>query len=187
MVDILYGKVAVEILGEQLKIPLVNYSIGGATSGKFNYSSWLDTLGPTGLLGQVEKFKTDLKRKLADSNALYFIFISANDFYYYMDYNQPGTIRQVADWSISNIVTAIQTLSDLGARHFFIIGSADLSLNPYEIITQRIESAQLFTSYFNSKLAMSLNQLPPARYASLQIFDLAKFNLLIMSKAKLMA
>ena len=28
MVDILYGKVAVEILGEQLKIPLVNYSIG---------------------------------------------------------------------------------------------------------------------------------------------------------------
>lgn len=101
-----------------------------------------------------------------------------------MDYNQPGTIRQVADWSISNIVTAIQTLSDLGARHFFIIGSADLSLNPYEIITQRIDSAQLFTSYFNSKLAMSLNQLPPARYASLQIFDLAKFNLLIMSKAK---
>ncbi|WP_190283497.1 hypothetical protein [Cellulosilyticum sp. WCF-2] len=51
MVDILYGKVAVEILGEQLKIPLVNYSIWGATSGKFNYSSWLDTLGPTGLLG----------------------------------------------------------------------------------------------------------------------------------------
>ena len=73
------GKTAVEILAEKLNVSLTNFAVGGATTGYENYSDWMDSLGYTGVLGQVEKFEASLEGEEADSEALYFIFAGGND------------------------------------------------------------------------------------------------------------
>ncbi|MDZ4941376.1 SGNH/GDSL hydrolase family protein, partial [Clostridium perfringens] len=131
------GPTAVEVLAENLGVQLVNYATGGATSGEKNYSEWMDPLGNTGVLGQIEKFENSLKEGKADPDALYFIFASANDYFSFMDYSLPGTVEDVADKAVDNINNAIKRLVTLGAKNFFVVNSSDLSLVPYEITSNR--------------------------------------------------
>lgn len=168
------GNTAVEVLAKKLNISLKNYAVGGATTGTSNYSAWMDTLGDTGVLGQIEHFKKDLKGKKADSKALYYIFASANDYFYYVDYNRPGKVETVAKKAVTNIQTAIKRLSKLGAKNFFIVNSSDLTMVPYEIQMKRTKKAKTFTDYVNKELPKSLNQLKKTSNISITMFDLPK-------------
>lgn len=166
------GQTAVEVLAENLDVPLVNYATGGATTGEENYSEWMDHLGNTGVLGQIEKFENSLKEGKADPDALYFIFASANDYFLFMDYSLPGTVENVADKAVDNINNAIKRLSTLGAEKFFVVNSSDLSLVPYEITTNRTESAEVFTKDMNKKLPESIKELEKNSDIKIMMFDL---------------
>lgn len=166
------GPTAVEVLSEKLNVPLVNYATGGATTGEENYSEWMDHLGNTGVLGQIRKFENSLKEGKADPDALYFIFASANDYFTFMDYSLPGTVEEVADKAVDNINEAIKRLSALGAKKFFVVNSSDLTLVPYEITTNRTESAEIFVERVNKKLPESIKELQKNSEIKIMIFDL---------------
>ncbi|MBU3090025.1 SGNH/GDSL hydrolase family protein [Clostridium gasigenes] len=166
------GSTAVEVLAENLDVPLVNYATGGATTGEKNYSEWMDHLGNTGVLGQIEKFENSLKEGKADPDALYFIFASANDYFLFMDYSLPGTVENVADTAVDNINTAIKRLVTLGAEKFFVVNSSDLSLVPYEITTNRTKSAEDFVKHVNKKLPESIKELQKNSNIKIMMFDL---------------
>ncbi|MGG7178403.1 SGNH/GDSL hydrolase family protein [Clostridium paraputrificum] len=168
------GPTAVEGLAKSLDVPLVNYATGGATTGEKNYSEWMDHLGNTGVLGQIEKFENSLKDGKADPDALYFIFASANDYFTFMDYSLPGKVEEVADKSVDNINDAIKRLAKLGAKKFFVVNSSDLTLVPYEITSNRTESAEAFVKQMNKKLPESIKELQKNSEIKIMMFDLPK-------------
>lgn len=168
------GRTAVEVLAARLGVPLVNYAVGGAATGENNYSAWMDVLGNTGVLGQIERFEKSLKGKKADAGALYFIFASANDYFYFADYNMPGKVEAVADEAVDNIKTAVRRLNKLGAKSFFIVNSSDLSMVPYEIKMKRTKEAAAFTKYVNQELPKELEQLKKVTGISITVFDITK-------------
>ncbi|WP_211460918.1 SGNH/GDSL hydrolase family protein [Collimonas silvisoli] len=134
------GKTAVEYLAARLKIALVDYAVGGAKSDAGNYYTWMTPFIKTGVLGQIERFKKALGGKAGDPDALYLIFISANDLFLYVDSNvaDSGTVplttsalQALADQSVANIGAALQALKELGARRVMVVGVPDLSLLPW--------------------------------------------------------
>ncbi|MEM7727538.1 MAG: SGNH/GDSL hydrolase family protein [Cyanobacteria bacterium P01_A01_bin.45] len=150
------GPTAVEVLSENLGVYLTDYAVGGAKSGDGNYYSWLDSFENTGLFGQIDQFSTELSGKAADSDALYFIFISANDFFEYADFGLPGTIEELATQTVENILEGISELSTLGAEQFFVVNSSDLGILPGTIEFGQAEEAALFTQEVNDLLPQEL-------------------------------
>jgi len=165
------GYTSVEILAKKLDVKLINYATGGATSGKENYSSWMDCFGGTGLLGQVDKFEKSLHVDNVDTNALYFIFASENDYFAYMDFAHSGSIEELAYNVVDNINTAVKRLTKLGAKKFFVVNSSDLSLVPYEITMNRVDSAKIFVDTVNMTLPKTLIKLEKDLDISIIMFD----------------
>lgn len=123
------GLTSVEVLAKQENLQLTDYAVGGAKSGNGNLSTWLDQYQDTGLFGQIEEYKTEVNR-VADSNGLYFIFISSNDLLERFFYNQTGSIDVLADAAVKNIASGISQLASLGAKQFFVVNSTDLAALP---------------------------------------------------------
>lgn len=170
------GNTAVEVMAKKLGVPLTNYATGGATTGKYNYSDWMDYLGNTGVLGQINQFKNSLNGKKADPKALYFIFASANDYFKFIDYEMPGKVEAIADEAVDNIKTDVRELSKLGAKNFFVVNSSDLTLVPYEITMHRTELARRFTQTVNENLPKALEPLESYSDVSITIFDMPKIS-----------
>jgi len=170
------GPTAVEVLAKALKVNLTDYAVGGAKSGKDNYYDWINKEEDTGVLGQIGEFETSLNGKKADSNALYFIFISANDYFQYMDYQQSGTIDTLDKKTVDNIALAITELSKTGANHFMIVCSIDLSLEPWEVTNGRTKQAKEYTEDLNKDLTANV----PALAKKLNV-DILLFNPTVIS------
>jgi phospholipase/lecithinase/hemolysin len=154
------GYTAIEVLSKEINVDLINYAVGGATSGEENYYEWLtDEDYKTGLLGQIEKFEADLEEKSLDSDALYFIFASSNDYYYNMDNFESVDVNELALKSAENIRIAVTKLKELGATKFMVVNSPDLSKVPWEFISSRTESASEFSTSFNTQLSSELKNL----------------------------
>lgn len=168
------GKTAVEVMAEACELPLMNYATGGATTGLSNYSFWMDVYVNTGVLGQIEQFEKSLGDNKADDKALYFIFASANDYFYLKDYEVDDEIQNVAQTAIDNIKFAIEKLSSLGAKHFFIVNSSDLSMVPYEITMGRTQDAKKFTKYINDRLPAVVEKLETTTKSDIVLFDITK-------------
>lgn len=178
------GHTAVEVLAEKLGVQLTNYATGGATTGEKNYSDWTDYLGNTGVLGQIEKFKKSLNTGEADSDALYFIFASGNDYFKFMDYSMEGTVEKVADNAVNNIKTAIKRLTNIGCKKFFVVNSSDLTLVPYEIQNHRTKSAKAFVNRVNTQLPETLKELQKNLNIKIMMFDLPKISDKIMKNPR---
>lgn len=170
------GNTAVEVFASNLGVEIKNYATGGASTGLSNYSAWMDVLGGTGVLGQINKFEKDLEGKELDKNALYFIFASANDYFYHMDYNIEGEVSKVALNATKNIKKSIEKLNNMGAKKFFIVKSTDLSLVPYETTTKRIAKAKSFTNTFNQNLEQEIMPLKEELNIEIIIFDPTKIS-----------
>ena len=165
------GYAAIELLAKRLDVNLVSYATGGATSGKENYTDWMDTLGDTGVLGQIDRFEKNLSTNEIDSNALYFIFASENDYFAYMDFNKQGSIEELAYTVIDNIKNAIKKLAKIGAKKFFVVNCSDLSLVPYENTMNRTDSAKEFVKIVNENLPKNLKELQSELNVSIIEFD----------------
>lgn len=134
------GPVAVEVLARELDAPLKNYSFAGARS---DYNTLL--LVPIGVLTQVNEYLNDnaivpsittipvvssLTSLLpgtgrADPQALHVIWTGPDDFYSLGGFSD-STAPRVA----RNVVQAIISLYNGGARYFFVPNMPDLSITP---------------------------------------------------------
>lgn len=167
------GPTAVEVLANQLNVGLTDYAVGGAKSDVSNNIDW-NALQNTGILKQVEKFKSDFNGENADPEALYFIHISINDFLALLDKNpshdKESTINQ-ADRSVENIIKVVTQLVDSGARQFMIVNSIDLSKLPVVISDGFVEDAKEFQSHINSRLPGEMQKLAQLPHVRITIFD----------------
>jgi phospholipase/lecithinase/hemolysin len=101
----------------------VNFAFGG--TGTRYISQTPGGLYAPGLKGQVELFRTVLHRRTPSKRALYAIVTGSND---YRDdqFNQPMSPPEV----VGNIVDAVQTLYQVGAREVMVLNMPDLGLLP---------------------------------------------------------
>lgn len=164
------GETAVEVLSESLGVSLTNYAVGGAKSGNGNYYSWLDSFQDTGVFGQIEQFSSELTGE-ADSDALYFIFASANDLFEYTDFGLPGTVEELAIQTVDNIGESVSRLSALGAEQFFVVNSSDLDILPGVIEFGQTAEAATFTDEVNDLLPQKINTLSQQLGVEIALYD----------------
>lgn len=121
------GQIWVELLAERLNTPLVDEAFGGATTGTQNT---LDTTLPglplPGLQQRIANFAVN--NPVADSNALYTIWIGAND---YLPTNSIGfSPYAIPTIPLTNIQTAVNGLVGVGAKNIMVLNLPNLGEIP---------------------------------------------------------
>jgi phospholipase/lecithinase/hemolysin len=175
------GPVAIEVLAHNLNLTLTDYAVGGAMSGDQNYDSWLDDYTATGMQAQIASFQHDLNGAQADPNALYYVEISANDYFKFIDFAQPGVLfvgstttasmEEMADRAAENTGLAVSRLMALGARRFLVVKSLFLQGLPYILASGQSQIAEAFARRYNDKLQEALARLDQPRGSSARFFD----------------
>lgn len=165
------GPTAVEYLAKSLGVSLTDYAVGGAKSGSGNYYVWLDAYTDSGLLGQVADHKASLNGKNLDSKALYVIAASANDYFQFVDFSQPGKLDNMADRAAVNTYTAVQRLVNSGAQRFLIAKSYALTDLPYITANKQVEQAKLYSEHYNASLDKLMKPLQANKKLSITMFD----------------
>lgn len=176
------GKVAVEIVAEQLNAPLQGYAFSGAQSGYqtlvpgvpwgvltqvneyLNNNAVVPTISTLPVLGNVVLAVPGTGR--ADPKALHLIWTGPDDFY-----ALGGFSDKTGPKAAANIQQAITTLYNAGARYFFVPTMPDLAVTPsarrheadtpgYIATAQRY--SELFTEQLKQALAASRAKYPKA-------------------------
>jgi phospholipase/lecithinase/hemolysin len=165
------GPVAVDVLAERLNVKLEDYAVGGAMSNEENAIK-IGNLTMTGLLSQVEKYKSTLAGTQADPDALYFIMISGND-WDGLSKELYGTYKaEVADETLKNIETSVAELTKLGAKRFFVVSSFDGSKQPDTVMNGLASFAKAFQERFNTQLPTRMAELSKQLGIEITVFDL---------------
>ncbi|WP_300727555.1 SGNH/GDSL hydrolase family protein [Pseudomonas sp.] len=170
------GPTAVESLADALNTPLTDYAIGGAKSGNGNYYAWMSPARDTGVSGQIADHLNAASTHKADPNALYFIFISANDFFEWADFSHPEPIAVLSQNSVANIQQAVETLIAAGARHMMVVGTTDLSHVPAVVQGNQIGNASEYQQALEEKLPGMLKTLANKHHVNLSYFDHLAFS-----------
>ncbi|NEP72703.1 MULTISPECIES: SGNH/GDSL hydrolase family protein [unclassified Okeania] len=165
------GLTTVEVLSQNLQVGLTDYAVVGAKSGNGNYNAWLDDFQDTGAFGQIEQFTAELSGQVADRNALYFIFISANDLLEYVDFDLPGTVEELSVQTVNNIGQSLSNLAALGANKFMVVNSSDIGIVPHIIEFDNTDEAVLFTKLVNELLPQKLEMLTEELGAEIVLYD----------------
>jgi phospholipase/lecithinase/hemolysin len=157
------GPVVVEYVADMLGVPLENYGIGGARTGKTNLVWDLTQAFPdvqySGVLSQLQWFEDSLEKKRTDKNALYIYWAGSNDLYG----ATPEDLTQRIDAALDNIETALARLVELGAHHI--------------LVATRTATAQYFEPdningvIFNARLRVHLQRLNEKIRSKIQIFE----------------
>lgn len=166
------GKVAVEILAEQVGAPLQGYSFSGAQSGYqtlvpgvpwgvltqvneyLNNNAVVPTISTLPVLGPVMSALPGAGK--ADPKALHVIWTGPDDFYALGGFSDKTGPRAAA-----NIQQAITTLYNAGARYFFVPTMPDLAVTPSARRHERdtpgyIAKAAMYSERFSVQLQKAL-------------------------------
>lgn len=138
----------------------INYAYGGATSGSVNVG--LPGVLP-GLSQELTAFNADFPGATADPDALYVVWAGAND---YLSVINLDPISVVA-----NVIGAVETLYDKGARNFIVPNLPDLGLIPRNLGGQWQEAYSFLSRYHNDYLAWQISELE-ANAPDIEIVDL---------------
>ncbi|MGM3216473.1 SGNH/GDSL hydrolase family protein [Pseudomonas sp. PhalM4] len=169
------GPTAVEHLAQALKVPLTDYAIGGAKSGSGNYYSWMMPHRDTGVFGQITEHLAE-QTNTADPKSLYFIFVSANDFFEWADFSHPESIDTLSRNSVANIQKAVEKLIAAGAKNMMVVGSTDLSRVPAVVQGNQVSNAAKYQQVLESKLPVMLSKLSKTHHVSISYFDHIAFS-----------
>ena len=179
------GPMPVEVMAQRLQAKLTSYAVNGALSGSGAGDGWgTITKGErpdsgllyTGLLDQVTQFEKELNGKKADPEALYFVFNSTgNDFFWGVDlfnFSFPGlaSIPDLANESLSNVQTAVTQLSELGAKRFFVVNTVDQMTMPYYVANPNKDLSSFHTLYL-SQLPIKMADLAKKLNIEITVFD----------------
>ncbi|MBW4565354.1 MAG: SGNH/GDSL hydrolase family protein [Mojavia pulchra JT2-VF2] len=162
------GLTSVEILAKQENLQLTNYAVGGAKSSNGNLFNWLDQYQDTGLFGQIKQYKTEVNH-VADSQGLYFIFISINDLLEKLLNNQTSSVNALADAAVNNIASGISQLAVLGAKQFFVVNSTDLAALP--LSKKYSQDAAKFRDVINESLPHQIDTLNKQLGVEIALYD----------------
>lgn len=138
------GPVWVEYLAPKLGLTSnsdTNFAFGGATTGGYQGAS-------SGLLAQIKRFTTN--NTSADAKALYIVWAGANDYL-------TGTNNSTTP--INNLILAVKSLSELGAKNIVVVNLPDLGKLPATRNSYRSDLLNNLTQEHNSQLAAALNKL----------------------------
>ena len=109
--------------------------------------------------GQVEQFKTERAVRPADADGLYYIFVSANDFFDYLDRGSIGPLDEVAVRAVDNVVQSVGDLFELGAKQFLVVNSSDLAALPSATEFDILEDSERFTRKVSELLPAEIERL----------------------------
>ncbi|MEA5532928.1 SGNH/GDSL hydrolase family protein [Crocosphaera sp. XPORK-15E] len=172
------GDIWLDRLTNRLGIPLPPVSIfaGGANENGVNFSTNSATTGEAntfpiplpGLVGleqQITQFQT--ANNTADPNALYIIWAGANDYL-------GGGITDPSE-PVANLSSAVETLYNLGSRHFLVGNLPALGQTPLALSqgTEVINSLNQVTAGHNFLLSQSLDNLRLLSGIDLKLLDIA--------------
>ncbi len=130
--------------------PNIDFAFGGATAAP--------AANPPGFAQQIGLFST-LGQPIA-SNQLVSVFFGANDFFnaVALPPNQnPSAITALANASVTNVVSGVQTLIANGGRNFIVFYLPDLSATPAFNTSPAKPLANLYTTTFNTGLSAALS------------------------------
>lgn len=147
------GPIWVDVLEQQLSLPVVNFAIAGATTGFDNVN---DDLMPPGVTldGMGDQLDQLLARQPIDPNALYIVWGGANNFSQLPD-DPLAAIRT----SVTELVTLVATLSAQDAQHIIVMNLPNLGLSPRLVGTQSQTGATALSVAFNQALSGGLSKL----------------------------
>jgi phospholipase/lecithinase/hemolysin len=165
------GPVAVEVMAQQLGLPLVDYAYGGAMTGADNqFQSQNPLAANTGMLSQVKNFVAEGP---ADANALYVVWGGGNDFLAAIATGNLSNMNAVVTTAVTNLVMEVGTLYASGARDFLVPFLPDLGTSYYG--TSGAIPASLLSNLsasFNGALAAQMSNLKGSRAGmNLTMFD----------------
>jgi phospholipase/lecithinase/hemolysin len=179
------GPMPVEVMAQRLQAKLTSYAVNGALSGSGAGDGWgTITKGErpdsgllyTGLLDQVTQFEKELNGKKADPEALYFVFNSTgNDFFWGVDlfnFSFPGlaSIPDLANYFLNNVQNAITQLSELGAKRFFVVNTVDQMTMPYYVANPNKDLSS-FQTLYQSQLPIKMADLAKKLNIEITVFD----------------
>ena len=141
------GILWIEYLAQELELEssVVNFAVGGATTGSDNYNSPL----LPGLQDQLDLFEFILAGNPADPDALYVVWAGANDFFI------PGDPFETLFTAVDNTAIAVERLHQAGARHILVINLADMGLTPFGR-TQNSAELSFISLLYNIQLDFTL-------------------------------
>jgi phospholipase/lecithinase/hemolysin len=156
------GPLWIEYLAPQLGITQVtNLAVAGATSGRTNIGG----AQLPGVLDEIDLFANQLAQSrlpggppaTANPRALYIVWGGANDFLT-LPQDPAAAIQSVRN-SVNNVVQAITTLANLGAKTIVVPNLPNLGLTPFAVARNLTTSATLFSALFNTVLEGTLGNL----------------------------
>ena len=158
-------------LGTTIPTQGVNFGFSSATTGFSNTAS--DSF--PGLQQQLNAFRDLTTIVPADANALYVIWAGSND--YVQAFSSPESLTvspaELPGQATDNLLGAVESLYDLGARHFLVANLPDIGESPFansldEVFPGTSAQFNAFTNAHNLLLETKLNNLE----ASLSGIDL---------------
>ncbi len=163
------GNVAVQDLALDLGLgPLTpsrlggtDYAYGDAQSGTtlYNTAGVGDLIDLDGPSGQIAQFAA-ANQTGADPNALYTIWIGANDLAAIPATATPGDVTADIGAIVENIDDAVNTLAGLGAKNFLVITVPDLGLTPDALTAGTSAAASALSAGFDNTLVNGSSPLP---------------------------
>jgi len=147
------GPVVLEYMSNVLKLPLLNYAVGGALSGTRNLIPGFSV--QIGALRQIDDFLANQPsvRAPVDARALYVIWTGPDDFYADGNIFNKATVGDVT----ANIKTGMTRLYARGARQFFVPLMPDLGITPSATLkTRTLPTYKVNAQQRSSELAASV-------------------------------
>lgn len=168
------GPMWVEYLAQDLKLPLVNYAFGGATSGTYNtiYNLIPEPVRPLvpPLLGLQQEINTfTALTPAADPAALFTVWAGANDYL-------GGGVTNPQQ-TVTNITQAVQALINVGAKNILVPNLPDLGRLPGPRSGPNSQPLTQLSTAHNTLLAGSLallksNSAPDVNLQLLDVYSL---------------
>jgi phospholipase/lecithinase/hemolysin len=160
------GPVAVEVMAQQLHVPLTSLAYGGALTGTNNRITTAGVLTGTGTQSQITGYIASQKSGL-DANALYVVWAGGNDFF---SAPSAATVRSAT----TNLLQDVTLLYQAGARQFLIPNLPDLA-NTMDSIKAGAavqQAAHQLSLGFNGALAQTFAQAQTQLAGStIEVFD----------------
>lgn len=157
------GPTAVEILADGMNLTLgeKDYAVGGAKSDHTNYYTWLDKHHPTGIQAQIDDFLGGSGK--VSEEALYFVGIGANDFFFDVEVAKTGDLNGLAETAAVDTAKAVTRLADAGARKFLVSTAYDLAGVPAVTQANMVADAEKFVEVYNERLTREVAAVRQAR------------------------
>jgi phospholipase/lecithinase/hemolysin len=125
------GPTAVNQAATTMGVPIDNFALGGASSGRRLYDTYPGTpplidaylAEGGGVLGQVDRYVAAVRGHQIDPNAVHVLWASGNDFFLWADFGLPGTPSGIAAQAVTNFEEAFGKLKATGVRRFLFVNS----------------------------------------------------------------